>query len=135
MATHHDKQIYLAEGGSLKNGAEQWGKTVQTTDATTTDIMSIPVAQNEAIVVNVKVIAAISDYSAAIGGTVIHTFRRATGNVTAVGGETDTTSEDSAGTPTVNCVADTTNQTVDVRVTGVAAETWNWEVQVEWIKV
>lgn len=109
--------------------------SVTTTDATVTDIATIAVAELTAYTVTVRVIGTKSDYAASIGGTLTGTFRRATGgNVTAVGSVTAVLNEDSASAPTFTMAADTTNQTIDIRVTGVAAETWSWRVSYQVIR-
>jgi hypothetical protein len=111
-------------------------KKVTTTDATATEVANVPLAEGEAVVVRVIAVGSIADESAAAGGQIVGVFRRAAaGNVTQVGATQGTVVEDSAGTPAVAFAADTTNQTVDVRVTGIASETWRWEVGYEYLKV
>ena len=59
-------------------------------------------------------------------------FRRATaGDVTLVGSLQGTVQEDSGGAPTFALTVDTGTQSVDVDVTGVAAQIWNWTITLE----
>jgi hypothetical protein len=98
-----------------------------TSDATTTDVIAFALSELQAVTLTGRFLGTKSDYSAAIGGTFRGTWRRASGgNVTMIGLGTVTSEEDSSGTPAVTLAADTTNQTGDVRVTGIAAETWTW---------
>lgn len=98
-----------------------------TANATATIIASIPIAEGEAATIILDFVGAKSDYSAACGTTISGTVRRAVGgSVTIVGSPTVTTWEDSAGSPTGSIVAAAT--TLDAKVTGVAAEDWNWRV-------
>lgn len=113
----------------------QLAASVQTTDATATDIATIALAEGEAVTVRGMVVGLKSDGSAACGGDFRATFRRAAGgNVTLVGSLSANVSEDSAGSPSFTVVADTTAQTVAIRVTGVAAETWEWQVMYDYIQ-
>lgn len=131
--------VVLQNGQTTITGAEMWADfhyhfsavegraTVQTTDATVTTIASVSVAEDEVVTVTATVSGAIADYSAAIGGTLMIVARRAAGgNVTLVGSVTTDVEEDSGSSPTFTADVDTGTQTVRVRVTGVAAETWNW---------
>lgn len=141
--------IYLDDGTNTETGGPNWRQydgsgwsdvrgmtrvTQQTTDATATAPTgaSVDIAEGEVIWVRAIVTGRIADLSAAIGGTVEGVFRRATGgNVTLVGSLTSTQQEDSAASPAFTLVADTSNQQVDVQVTGVASETWNWQIELE----
>lgn len=101
----------------------------QTTDATATTLYSRVVDENTAIILSGHIVGAQSDYSAAAGNRVQAVVRRASGgNVTLVGSvQGDTTQEDDGvGTPAITIDVDTGTQTVRVRVTGIASETWNW---------
>lgn len=107
--------------------SDGYSAVLQTTNATVTEIAAISLAEGEAITVFGLVTGSKSDLSAAIGGNFTATFRRAAaGNVTIVGSATYNSQEDSSGTPAFTVVADTTAQTVSIRVAGIAAETWNW---------
>ena len=139
--------VVLQNGQTAITGAEVWGDlryhfaqagsriyaaSVQTTNATATTLASVAVAEDEAVTVVATISGAIADYSAAIGGTVTAVARRvAAGNVTQVGSVTTDVQEDSGGSPTFTADVDTTTQTVRIRVTGVASETWNWRAKYE----
>lgn len=98
---------------------------VQTTDATVTTLASIVLNQLESITLTGNMTAAQSDHTNAIGGTYTITARRQSGgNVTIVG--TAVTVVNSSSAATFTCDVDVGTQTVRVRVTGVAATTYNW---------
>lgn len=80
--------------------------------------------------ITVDVVGLRSDGTEMIRASVETGFRRAgSGNVIEVGTDSALASaEDSAGTPTVTLVPDTTAQTMDVILTGEAAKTIYWEV-------
>lgn len=133
--------VVLQNGQTTITGEETWADfhyhfaaatgsgraTVQTTDATATTIASADVAEDETVTLTATLTGAIADYSAAIGGTLMIVARRAAaGNVTLVGSVTADVQEDSGSSPTFTADVDTGTQTVRIRVTGVAAETWNW---------
>lgn len=106
--------------------------TQQTTDATLTTVATVPLAETETWFVKAVVIADKSDQSAALGVEMWGVFRRATaGNVTLVGALQGSVQEDSGSAPTFALTVDTGSQTVDVNVTGVAAETWDWTIVLE----
>ncbi len=106
--------------------------TQQTTDATLTTVTTVAVAVDEVWFVKAIVTANIADYSAALGVEMWGVFRRATGgDVTLVGTLVGTVQEDSGSAPTFALTVDTGTQTVDVNVTGVAAETWDWTITLE----
>lgn len=99
----------------------------QTTDATTTKILSIPVAELESIGFEGLLVGTQSDYSDQITVKISGGARRATaGNVTLTGTTTVTILESDVNT-NATVTADTTNQNVDINAVGVAAQTWNWE--------
>lgn len=100
---------------------------VQTTDATTTKVLSIPVAELESIGFEGMLVGTQSDYSDQIVVKISGGARRATaGNVTLTGTTTVTILESDAST-NATVTADTTNQNVDINAVGVAAQTWNWQ--------
>lgn len=103
--------------------------TVATTDATQTTLASIAVAEASLVTITGVFSGVKDDYSAAIAGTFVAGVRRATaGNATLVG-VTVTSNEDSGGTPALTVDADTGTQTARLRVTGIAAENWDWLVK------
>lgn len=133
MAHLHDKQVHIGKTDIPSRWVSDF-YYVQTSDGTATDIAAIPIQEDQVISVHCQVAAAIADYSAGLGDQVSQTFRRESGqSVTAIGTETDITSEDSSGSPSVSINAAGGTQTIDVRVTGVAAETWNWVIRVSYL--
>lgn len=98
---------------------------IQTTDATVTTLTAVPVAQAQTVTLMGTITAAQSDHSNAVGGNFTITARRITaGNVTIVGAAVTNVNSSSAATFT--CDVDTGTQTIRVRITGVAATTYNW---------
>ncbi len=113
----------------------EYKATVQTTDATVTDISTIPVAEGDEVSVEVTILGQQSDNS---NRALYHLFglfyRNSGGNVTQQGDtyalpdiESDTDWEG-------DLVADTGNQTIDIRVTGKAATTINWRAEIKYFK-
>jgi len=119
--------------GKLKTGltTERYTKTITTLDATPVDLEAITVAEEEVVDAEVIVVARKSD------GTqraIYHLegvfYRNTAGNVTQQGNTASLFIRRSTSAYDVNLEADTTNQTVDVRVTGVAATTIKWEARI-----
>lgn len=125
----------LRPAGSKTGLVPKQGK-VQTTDATATVILAFPVAEGEAIKINAKVLGAQSDLSDAVAADVEIVARRAAaGNVTVVGTPGNRILESDADT-NVTIVANTTDQQVEIKVTGGASdETWNWEAFATYFKL
>lgn len=99
--------------------------TVQTTDAVATVIFTQTLAASEAALMEVRVIAAQSDYTSAIGGTFSSVVRRAAaGGAVCAGGPHGNILEDTAGMPDVDFNA--TGNDIEVLVTGVGGTTYNW---------
>lgn len=131
-----DQLITAAVAGSQAEGTVHMNAAVTTTDATVTVIASIPVAQLEGCAVEALVTGYRADFAAGIFRHLACGFRRATaGNVTALGAATGADVEDSAGTPAVTIAANTTAQTIELRVAGIAAETYKWEAHVSYTKI
>lgn len=110
---------------------------LQTTNETTTTAWTISVPTNKAFYIKVDYIANNTAYTSAIGGLVQAVFMRASGNVTR------TASSDSSGLlstllssfvavqPKVNIVANNTGGNfINITVTGVAATTLNWHLEI-----
>ena len=109
---------------------------IQTTDATTTDIATINLSTGEMVWIKAYVGGAKSDHSEAIGVEIFACARRqSAGNVVLLGANVSNIIEDSTGSPTVAIVADTGNQTIDIRVTGIAATTYNWVCSHQYSKI
>lgn len=101
-----------------------------TTDATTTTITSIAVAELSAITITGEYVATLDDYSAAAGGTFRYTVRRASGgSVTQIAAATISQDDDSSSSPAISLDVDTGTETARIRATGVSSETWYWRVR------
>jgi hypothetical protein len=92
----------------------------------------VPVAELECAVVQATGVAFKTDASAGLAHRVLNFGRRATGGNVTVGTTNSQLVEDSAGSPLLTLTANTTAQTVEVKVTGVASETWHWEVEIQY---
>jgi len=117
-------------------GSETYEKQdfVQTTDATVTTLISVSLAELESITLKGTISAAQSDHTNMVGGDFLICARRASGgNVTLVGSVGTNVNSSSAATFT--CDVDTGTQTVRVRVTGVAATTYNWASSYSYQKI
>jgi len=98
---------------------------VQTTDATVTALVSIPLVEGEMITINATINGFQSDFTDACGATVTLTAYRPTGgNVTQIGEEIININSTSTATLTAGVSVGT--QSLTISVIGVAAETWNW---------
>jgi len=108
-----------------------------TTSATPLVVYAHPCPLKSGLVISSYVVGLKSDGTEMIRASVESGFRRAgSGNVAEVGADSVFgTAEDSAGTPTVTLVANTTNQTADVTLTGEASKTIYWEVSVEYQQI
>lgn len=103
--------------------------TLQTTDATPTEIDSIPVAESSAIIVKGQLITLRDDATECAWGTFEAGFRRPTaGSVTAVGANIVNMVDDSSGTPSFQLVADTINEAVSLQCIGEAAKNFDWHI-------
>lgn len=121
---------HRVSSGSFSTGTVEVNRKVTTTDATATVIYSIPVAVGEAVQVSGFLLGRKSDATAAIGCNFSGEARRqSAGNVTVVGTPLATIRESTANTD-VTWVANTTDQTLELKVTGIAAETWVWEAHI-----
>jgi hypothetical protein len=129
-------QTLIGASGSYNGGTVKENKVLSTADATATVILSVPLSELEAVKIQGHIIGIKSDLSAMVDGIFDGGWRRASGgNVTANGTPVATAREDHAGSPTFAWVANTTDQTVELKVTGVAAETWRWEVNFRYTKI
>jgi hypothetical protein len=128
-----DVSVY--KPATARTGLIQCFGRVATTDATTTKVLSLNVAELESIGFDLLLVGVQSDYSDQITAKITGGARRATaGNVTLTGTTTVTILESAAGT-NATVTADTTNQNVDINVVGIAAENWTWEVLGTYFKV
>ncbi|NDJ59938.1 MAG: hypothetical protein GYB67_02370 [Chloroflexi bacterium] len=115
-----------------RGSAGPFRAAITTTDATTTTLASVPVAEESALTLRAVIAGRRDDTGEAIGGEALGVFRRASGgNVAAVGSPTVVIKTDSGGAPTFTLAADTTTQAARLRVTGLAATTIHWAAAVE----
>lgn len=124
--TRQDKLINSATSATAFSGSE-WVTTqtgLQTTDATTQTLASVSLNQNETITFKGTITADQSDSSNMVGGDFLLCARRSSGNITLIG--TPVVNLQSSSNAYFSCDVDTTTQTARVRVTGVAATTYNW---------
>jgi hypothetical protein len=98
---------------------------VQTTDATVTPLVTIPLVEGEMITITATINGFQSDFTDALGSTVVMTAYRPTGgNVTQIGEEV--ININATSTATVSADVNVGTQSMVIYVTGVAAENWNW---------
>lgn len=105
-----------------------------TTNATPLVVASIPLAENRVSRFSLEVVAIKSDYTAAQEMDVVAVFRRAAGgniarstNTNGLGLPRLLSGGDFTGiAPSVNLVANTSTQSIDVTVTGKASTTIYW---------
>lgn len=123
----------VAPNGSYGTGWVPEVKRVATADATTTVLWASPVvAEGKAIMVQGKLLGRKSDATAVTSAIFDGSARRqASGNLTVSASATVTIKESNAST-NVTFAANTSNQTFDLSVVGIAAENWIWEVQLEY---
>lgn len=109
---------------------------ITTTDGTQTTAYSIPINANQAGYVIVSFVANNSAYGAVVGGNVQAVFARASGNVsrtsstTASGLMASIVSSFLVTQPSVDIVANTSIQSIDTKVTGVASTTIKWQLEI-----
>ena len=117
----------------LKGGVRRQIKILQTTDATTTDIFSISVAEGENVYVEARISARESGGGNRANYKLFGCFyRNSSGNVTQQG---DTFIDEISSDETwdVDLIADTTAQTIDIRCTGKASTTVDWVAEITWL--
>jgi len=109
--------------------------SLQTTNNTPTNLTSVSLDEGQMVVLEAKIGGLQSDFTDATGGTVICAARRGTGgNITLVGLpvfnilESDTLTD-------ITVAVDTGTQTLNIQVTGVTAQTWNWVATYTYHKV
>lgn len=136
VTEYKGKQIRSGSSGSYNGGYVSDIAKISTADNTATVIYSIPMALSSAVSGRALVVGKKSDSTASIGAHVTNFSGRrgSSGNVAEPAAETVVTGEDSSGTPAVTVVANTTDQTIEIKVTGISAETYYWEAFVEYIK-
>jgi hypothetical protein len=105
--------------------------TVQTVGAVNGDLFTLTLAGNRAANIFANVVGTPSDYSASLVGTANGGARRAGGGAVLIGSPLVDFSEDSANAPNLDIVV--SGNDVIVRVTGVAAQTWNWRGLIQYV--
>lgn len=137
MAQTIRKDIQILKMHTVGSGTGEVKKqfAATTTDDTATVVYAHPVAELAGVNITVQTLGLKSDAAESIRSLINSGFMRAAaGNVTEVGSDSAIASaKTSSGTPTVTLIANTTNQTVDVTVTGEAAKTFYWEVAVTYV--
>ena len=129
-----DRQVQVASSGSYNGGVLRDVVTLSTADATATAVYSIPVAVGQAVAFRALIFGMKSDATASLASTVVAGARRqSAGNVTSAGSASIVTIEDSAAAPVATVNANTTTQAFELKLAGVAAETWHWDVCIEYI--
>ena len=108
-----------------------------TTDATATAVNQLSIPEEQTIQVVAKATCRNSDGS--LNGMFIVSgafFRNDSGNVTALGSQTYIDSQVTGGsTIDLTLVANTSAQTVDIKVTGETSETFSWNIKVANMRV
>lgn len=130
------KQVLAGTSGSYNGGTVRENFILSTPDATATVIAYIPVAVGEAAGIKAFIVGMKSDASASLVRDLtwaVH--RQSAGNVTSGGAAQGVDLEDSPGAPAVTVNANTTAQTAEIKVAGIAAETWHWECHLIYTKV
>lgn len=119
--TIHRENLEHKSFGDLPNvtGVERYQLKARRDDNVATVIHKIPVAELEGVHVEVTGFGLRSTAGESIRTKTYASYRRAAGgNVTATIAATTVTGNDSAGTPVIALVANTSDQTVDIAVTG-----------------
>jgi hypothetical protein len=103
--------------------------TVSTTNATPTQIASIPVPESSSVTITGRFIGLRDTATEAVGGTFRGEFHRPTGGSVAVIGIVQVDlDEDSSGSPTIDLIADTGTESASIQVTGEVGKNFNWKV-------
>lgn len=109
--------------------------TASTTDATKTSIASLNMEEGVVMFVEAMVSGTKSDQSSVGGAFITGLFKRATGgNVTQVG-DTEMRAAQLSGTWNVEFTADTSNQQIDIDVTGATATAISWKADVKYLVI
>lgn len=106
------------------------GESIQTTDATVTDLSTFQTEKSKAYLLEGNVVALNTALTTAAGYKVYAVFRTdAAGVLTQVGATTATATMEDTGAWTVT--VDASGTTIRVRATGAAATTINWRADVK----
>jgi hypothetical protein len=108
-----------------------------TTDATVTDLFTLALVEGDIVSIEIDVVGNVDSTGAnraqyKLTGLF---YRNTAGNVTQQGSTTSISTIESDSDWDCDLVADTGNQTIDVRVTGKAATTINWLATIKYTKL
>lgn len=110
---------------------------VQTTDATATTIFSVPMPASSSCFVNISFACSNAAFTTGLAQTPItgYFLRSAAGNVVSAGTTVAVGLNISLAVnpPVLTMVANTSTQSIDIKVTGQAATTYNWHVEGNYI--
>lgn len=110
--------------------------SVQTTDDTQTDLFTVDIDEEQMLTIKGFINGFRDDYSECIGGDFVASFFRGTaGDVTVAGVPIININESSSGSPSFTIEADIGTQTVNIKVTGEVAKTFNWTATFEYAKL
>ena len=101
---------------------------VQTTNATPTAILTIPLVNSLMVSVKILINGFQSDYSDCVGGEILVTaYRAAAGDIKLVGAPIiNVNYTDTVDTSDIDASIDVPSQSLLLKVVGVAAQNWNW---------
>jgi len=112
-------------GGGLNSVWRTCQAYVQTNDATPTVLIAIPLAAQEMVTVTATINGFVSTFDESLGGTItLSAYRPTGGDVTLVGMVQSNFS--STSTSTLSAALNVVAESVEIEVTGVAAEIWNF---------
>jgi hypothetical protein len=120
-------------GNAKAIGQQLSGKTVTTTDDTATVIDEIVLKDNTSYQITVSVVGQQDDYTDRATYIISGLFYRAGGNATQQGSTVSIVSIESNGD--CDCVFAVSGSSVQIKVTGIIAETWNWKSNITNISV
>lgn len=129
--THRFIPITAGYTGSQREYAQS---AIYTTDATVTDLVTVPLAVGEMVSLEARINGFRDNYTEALIARVFTGARRPTaGNVTVINSAIDIF-EDSAGAPTVTVIADVGNQELTIQATGEVGKNITWVATYEYSK-
>ena len=131
---HRDEKTFAsyADVGVKGKGVYSYQVSAETDGNAATIVSKVPVAELEGVLVRVSGLAVRTNGSEILRSDVKASFRRAAaGNVTLGGAATTVAANDSSGTPTITIVANATDQTADIVVTGEAAKEFVWDLDIK----
>ena len=135
----------IAKGTGAVSIDGLWGSTLQsqwntvqrsttTANATPKIIFTIPLVEKQMVTVKAYINGFKDTYDVALTGEVgIAVFRASGGNVAIVGDKVVNFAASGASTASVDATATVGTQSLDVTVTGVAAENWQWVTTVNYM--